>query len=350
LDAGAVHDTCACEVAGIALTPVGAPGGLAASAVAAGRVSISIVMISPSARARRLTGPKSIALHGTRRSPANLRLRYVLVALRGTIHTALRRLARRNPTKESAELAHWQSELAKLRRWFVDGTTDWWGLPAPAAERKVATSDLWPTNAILTMHRLRPAYWEELQLEEDAFRGRRVLEVGCGPLAPILQFEDCERYGVDPLIDAYVGAGWPLYDLDVTFVNAPGEGMPFPDGWFDAVISVNALDHVDDFAAVAGEIERVVKTGGQIRFEVEYHEPTVTEPLKLDDDVVAAAFGGTALTKVRELDAGELFGNLVRRFGLQSEILPALGSGERYALWDGIRGVATAAEAEQSRP
>ena len=277
-------------------------------------------------------------------------LRYLLVALRATIHTALRRLARRRPTKEAAELAHWRNELAKLRSWFIDGTSDWWGLPAPLDAQKSTTSDIWATNAILTMHQLRPTYWEELQADGGTFAGERVLEIGCGPLAPILQFEHCERHGLDPLIDAYVEAGWPLYDLDVTFVNAPGERMPYPDGWFDAVISVNALDHVDDFAAVVGQIERVLKPGGRVRFEVEYHEPTITEPLKLDDEIIAAAFVGTSLTKVRELDASELFGNLARRFGLRAEIVPQLGSGERYALWTGVRSASAGASSRDRSP
>lgn len=259
------------------------------------------------------------------------------------IPPAFRRFVRRRETKEAAELAHWRNELTKLRRWFIDGTTDWWGLPAPPDPQKHTTSDIWATNAILTMHQLRPTYWEELQADGGTFAGERVLEVGCGPLAPILQFEDCDRHGLDPLIDAYVAAGWPLYDLDVTFVNAPGERMPYPDGWFDAVVSVNALDHVDNFAAVVSEIERVLKPSGRVRFEVEYHEPTITEPLKLDDEIIAAAFAGTALTKVRELDASELFANLARRFGLRAEIVPQLGSGERYALWTGVRGASVGA-------
>ena len=35
--------------------------------------------------------------------------------------------------------------------------------------------------------------------------------------------------------------------------------MPFEDGFFDAVISVNAIDHVNDFAETAKEIKRVLK-------------------------------------------------------------------------------------------
>jgi hypothetical protein len=44
---------------------------------------------------------------------------------------------------------------------------------------------------------MSPSYHVELQLDADAFAGKRVLEIGCGPLVPILQFDDCERHGVD---------------------------------------------------------------------------------------------------------------------------------------------------------
>ena len=239
--------------------------------------------------------------------------------------------------KEAAELAHWRHELEHLRRWFIDGTEDWWGLPAPSDEQKLTASDLWATNGILTMHHLRATYWEELQLDGEALDGERVLEVGCGPLAPVLQFRGCERHGLDILIDAYLNAGWPLFDLDVRFVDAPAERMPYPDGWFDSVISVNALDHVDDFEATCREMERVLRPGGRMRFNVEYHKPTVTEPLELDDRRVEAAFERVPVRKVREVSAPELFRGIGERFGLPSSAPPQLGSGERYALWTGVK-------------
>jgi hypothetical protein len=61
------------------------------------------------------------------------------------------------------------------------------------------------------MHALRPAYLEELHTGADTFTGERVLEVGCGPLAPVLQFAGCERHGIDPFAGQYLEIGWPLY-------------------------------------------------------------------------------------------------------------------------------------------
>lgn len=244
--------------------------------------------------------------------------------------------AARNRIKYQAELDYWRGELTNLRRWFIDKEIDWWGLPPVERSREVLTSRHWAANAILTMHAVRPTYHEELQLDADAFFGERVLEIGCGPLAPVLQFDGCERHGIDPLLNAYVLSGWPLYDLDAKLLNARGERLPYPDAWFDSVISVNCLDHVDNFPAVAREMVRVVKPGGQIRFEVEYHDkPSVTEPIALDDEAVLSAFEGAEMTKVRQLTAAELFCNLSDRYDVRGVI--SLGNDEQYVLWSGVR-------------
>jgi SAM-dependent methyltransferase len=237
--------------------------------------------------------------------------------------------------KYAAELGYWQSELRRLREWFEEGTVDWWGVRPPPADRKQRVSDLWAVNAVMTLHHLRPTYHEELRLDGDAFQGLRVLEVGCGPMAPIQQFSGCERHGLDPLIDLYVRSGWPLYAYDATFVNSRAEEMPYPDDWFDAVISVNALDHVDDFHAVAAEMQRVLRPGGGIYFEVEYHEPTVNEPLRLDDDIVAGAFARCSLTRVLQRGKRQVFADIARRFDLSASVFDGFTDVDRFTTWHG---------------
>jgi ubiquinone/menaquinone biosynthesis C-methylase UbiE len=246
--------------------------------------------------------------------------------------------APRDRIKHEAELSYWRGQLELLHAWFVDGTSDWWGLPPVPPGKKLEPSDIWITNAVLTMHQVRPTYHEELQVERAEFKGERVLEIGCGPLAPILQFDDCERHGIDPLLDRYIEAGWPLYDYDAQLLNVRGENLPYPDNWFGSVISVNVLDHVDDFQAVAKEMIRVLRPGGRIIFEVEYHhEPTLTEPIALDDRVIGDAFGSIDIAKIRELSAQQLFRNLTERFGLRDNIADQIDSGQRWVLWNGVK-------------
>jgi ubiquinone/menaquinone biosynthesis C-methylase UbiE len=240
----------------------------------------------------------------------------------------------RQQRKYEAELQYWRSELQHLDRWFNRREVDWWGIRPPT--RPLTPTDNWIVNAILTMHDLRPSYHEELKIGGDHFAGRRVLEVGNGPLAPVLQFNNCERHGVDPLNNSYLEAGWPLFAYDAKFLSIGAEKLPYPDGYFDAVISVNALDHVDDFGSVASEMQRVLKKGGELRFEVEYHTPTVNEPHQLDDAQVRAAFNQSNLEVVVNRSGREMFTEMAKRFNLLENQFERFDK-ERFVTWVGTK-------------
>ena len=257
--------------------------------------------------------------------------------LKERAHEMFRWVSRDRGTKlkHEAELSYWQKGLDNLQAWFENGATLRIGLRPPTPEQKVHLSDSWTVNAVMTMHALRPHYTERLQVGRDHFRGQRVLEIGCGPLAPILQFSGCTRHCVDPLVDVYMAAGWPLYDYDAGFINTGAESMPYRDGYFDAVIAVNALDHVDDFEQTAREMERVLKPGGRVCMEVEYHSPTVTEPVKLDPVRVRKAFPRCELTPVIHRSGRELYEALLRRFDLEPFDFQHFDG--QFCTWHGIR-------------
>jgi SAM-dependent methyltransferase len=238
--------------------------------------------------------------------------------------------------KHDAELDYWRGELKHLGEWFRNGTTDWWGIRPPRPAEKLAVSDLWTVNAVMTMHAMRPSYTEELRLDVDAFSDKRVLEIGSGPLCPILQFTGCVRHCIDPLTNLYIAAGWPLFEYDAHCIDARAESLPYPDGYFHAAISVNALDHVDDFAQTASEMQRVVRPGGGVYFEVEYHPPSVTEPIELSDARVVRAFSRCTLQTVITRSGEEMYQALARRFGLVADKNPRFGD-ERFITWHGTR-------------
>lgn len=96
--------------------------------------------------------------------------------------------------------------------------------------------------------------------------------------------------------------------------------MPFPDNFFDAVISVNAIDHVDDFEQTSKEIERVLKPSGKIRLHIHYHKKTSTEPLELSDKIVGDAFSWCKNFR----KVGESF---------QSRGYELINEDEKYVLW-----------------
>jgi ubiquinone/menaquinone biosynthesis C-methylase UbiE len=230
--------------------------------------------------------------------------------------------------KQAAELDFWVRQRRDLLDWFDGKRDNWWGLPSPSDAEKVLASSDRTLNAVLTAHRLRAAYLEQLQLPADHFHGKRVLEVGCGPMAPILQFTDCERYGLDPLVERYQEAGYPLGMYDVKFLCAGAEKIPTPDNFFDAVISVNAIDHVDDFAKAALEMQRVLKPNGFIYMEVEYHEATFREPLELSDSKVLQAFHHCQMRKICDRGKREVF-------ELAKSLADLVTNSERLVVWHG---------------
>jgi SAM-dependent methyltransferase len=63
------------------------------------------------------------------------------------------------------------------------------------------------------------------------------------------------------------------------------------DNFFDAVISVNAIDHVDDIRQTASAIRRILKPDGLLCMHIHYHAPKLREPIAIDDDLFRDLFG-----------------------------------------------------------
>jgi ubiquinone/menaquinone biosynthesis C-methylase UbiE len=49
-----------------------------------------------------------------------------------------------------------------------------------------------------------------------------------------------------------------------TFTHGRADEVPYPDGYFDGVVLLDVLEHVQDERAVVGEIERVLRPGGRL--------------------------------------------------------------------------------------
>lgn len=190
--------------------------------------------------------------------------------------------------KEYAEIKFWRRQIDAYLQWYEGGLTTLYGHTTPNDQQKVYNFDR-RVAALLTFFKIHQMqkYKTDLLLDENEFKGMRVLDVGSGPFPSALCFKDCDVYSLDPLIDSYVSAGYPLhcYESRSRFVCALAENIPFEDGFFDAIISVNAIDHVNDFSATAKELKRVLKPGGRFRMHVHYHPKTKAEPLELNDEV-----------------------------------------------------------------
>jgi SAM-dependent methyltransferase len=155
------------------------------------------------------------------------------------------------------------------------------------------------------------AYWKSRQLEEgtldnrwyqgifttrlnltpEFYAGKRILDIGSGPRGS-LEWADmaAERVCLDPLVPRYRALGIDKHKA--RYVDAPAERIPFPDGHFDVVSSINSLDHVDDVDQAIREMTRVLAPGGMILLIVEIHpRPTIAEPHALPWDLTKR-FGG----------------------------------------------------------
>ena len=206
------------------------------------------------------------------------------------------------PRKQYNEWIFWQRMFDKCIKWYNGELKDLYDIPAPTEEMKVTEYDL-PQNAINTWVNTRiERYPKHLNIPRDYFKGMKILDVGCGPFPWTLAFADCDIYGLDQLVGEYKKIGFPLesYSSRLKYLKAGAEKIPAAEDFFDAVISVNAIDHVDDFPAAAKEISRVLKPDGILRMEVHYHEQTVCEPWSLNDDKIMEHFGHLGIKKVYE--------------------------------------------------
>ena len=136
-------------------------------------------------------------------------------------------------------------------------------------------------------------YCHYLEIEKNSFRDKVFVDIGCGPHGASGCFEAKIKFGIDPLVDIY-NQEFNLHDQpDVIYLNCGAEKIPLINGFVDAVISRNAIDHIDNVEEVISEVHRILHKGGEIHFAVNYQEDsTVCEPNVLNDEIVRNLLNG----------------------------------------------------------
>ena len=242
--------------------------------------------------------------------------------------------------KNWGEFHFWSIEAQWVPYWLRGHPKAWPDLPRPPQEEWETRYDA-TSNALMTYSKwyYERRYLEDCNVAHDAFAGKKVLDVGCGPFPCLLGFTDCERHGLDPLLDSYSSGQYPLHiwstEYGYHYHEATAEDMPFEDASFDVVVCVNGLDHMRNLPQTAAEMRRVLRPGGQILLHVHYHAPTAIEPIVINDAVIVKYFGW-----VERLAREE---KAVKDCGRSKP-----GPGEKFVVWRGYAPPAATVEEAQA--
>lgn len=106
----------------------------------------------------------------------------------------------------------------------------------------------------------------------DQYRGRRVLEVGCGAGTDLLRFarHGALTTGVDlaPSSIALAAKNFAFEKRPANLLVADGEKLPFRDASFDLVYAHGVVQYTSDDRTLVTECRRVLRPGGLAIFQV----------------------------------------------------------------------------------
>jgi len=115
-----------------------------------------------------------------------------------------------------------------------------------------------------------PTYREIALAVREVFQPRRTLEIGCATGAIVRNLNElgCESYGIDV-------SEWAVRNAEHRNVKlASADSLPFPDKYFDLVISCHSLEHMPD-ATFEGAMKEMTRVGSAFQFHM---LPIVGEP------------------------------------------------------------------------
>jgi SAM-dependent methyltransferase len=100
-------------------------------------------------------------------------------------------------------------------------------------------------------------------VSERATETSRILDYGCGAgeLVRDLRAKGLDAYGCDVFYDGGDFSS-TLSAMPASLRRMEGDRIPFPDAYFDVLISNQVIEHVPDLGACIAETARVLKPGG----------------------------------------------------------------------------------------
>ena len=109
-------------------------------------------------------------------------------------------------------------------------------------------------------------------IDFEGYRGRKVLDVGCGAGTDLVRFAhggaDVTGVDISASAIALAEANFVQQGLAADLREADGEHLPFPDGQFDLVYAHGVVQYTANDRALVAECRRVLKPGGTAVFQV----------------------------------------------------------------------------------
>ena len=112
----------------------------------------------------------------------------------------------------------------------------------------------------------------------------RLLKIGYGSGVhmPHWATKAAELYGIDPHPHAeQIAEVLRAHGVAATLASGSAEAMPYPDGHFDCVLAISALEFIPDLDAACREVRRVLRPDGRFVVVTPGRSPVVDAGLKL---------------------------------------------------------------------
>jgi len=145
-----------------------------------------------------------------------------------------------------------------------------------------AAADWWSgrTRWVRTLANMVPGrmrHFDAVMAAHGGWAGKAVLDLGCagGFMAEALDDRGAQVTGIDPAEQAIAAARAHAAETgrNIRYETGVGEALPHADAAFDAVVSVDVLEHVADLPRVIGEVARVLRPGGVFLFDTINRNP-----------------------------------------------------------------------------
>lgn len=120
----------------------------------------------------------------------------------------------------------------------------------------------------------------------------KVADIGCGEGYILSRITAAEVVGVDISVAAVRQA--VTIAPDATIVRAAAESLPFVEGYFDAAICSEVIEHTVEPGRVLAELSRIVRHGGRVVLSIP-NEPLIN---RIKDIVWAFGLSGILLPDV----------------------------------------------------